>query len=90
VEAWVICAETPENKNSLAVNLAINLPHGHALKIKERMFDPNECGVLKLNVEDGVKNLLVFYNDPMTDKNKLWRDITKIMRGKPQMMTLID
>ena len=60
VEAWVICAETPENKNSLAVNMAINLPHCHALKIKERVFDPNKCGVLKLNVEDGVKNLLEF------------------------------
>jgi hypothetical protein len=41
VQAWVICVETPENKKSLAVNLAISLPHGHALKIKEKVFDPN-------------------------------------------------
>jgi hypothetical protein len=93
VQAWVICAETPENKKRLAVDLAINLPHGHALKIKERVLDPNECGVLKLNMEDGVKNLLefmktkVFYNDPMTDRYKLWQDMTKIMRDKHQMMT---
>jgi hypothetical protein len=51
VQAWVICVEAPENKKSLAVNLAINLPHGHTLKIKERVFDLNECVVLKLNVE---------------------------------------
>jgi hypothetical protein len=33
VEAWRICVETPEHKTRLAVDLAINLPHGHPLKI---------------------------------------------------------
>ena len=46
-----------------------------------------------MNVEDGVKNLLefmetkVFYNDPMTDRYKLWQYITKIMRDKHRTMT---
>jgi hypothetical protein len=48
VEAWKICVETPENKTRLAVDMAINLPHGHPLKIKERVLDPTEFGVLKL------------------------------------------
>ena len=46
-----------------------------------------------LNKDDGVKKLLefmetkVFYNDPMTDRYKLWQDLTKIMRDKNQTMT---
>jgi hypothetical protein len=93
VEALKICVETPENKTRLAVDLAINLPHRHSLKIKERVLDPTEFGVLKLNAVNGVKDLLefmetkVFYNDPMTDRYKLWQDLTKITRDKHQTMT---
>ena len=70
-----------------------NLPHNHPLKIKERVLDDVEHGVKKFNAVNGVKDLLtfmeekVFYNDPMTDRYKLWQDITKIMRDKHQTMT---
>ena len=93
VEAWRICVETQENKTRLAVDLAINLPHGHPLKIKERVLDPVEFGVTKLNAENGVKDLLefmetkVFYNDPMMDRYKIWQDLSKIARDKHQTMT---
>ena len=85
--------ETTDNKAKLAVDLAINLPHGHPLKIKERVLDPVEFGVTKLNAENGVKDLLefmetkVFYNDPMTDRYKIWQDLSKIARDKHQTMT---
>jgi hypothetical protein len=93
VEAWKICVETPDNKARLAVDLAIHLPHGHPLKIKERVLDPVEFSVTKLNKDDGVKKLLEFmetkvlYNDPMTDRYNLWQDLSKIARDKHQTMT---
>ena len=46
-----------------------------------------------MNKDDGVKKLLefmetkVFYNDPMTDRYKLWQDLSKIARDKQQTMT---
>jgi hypothetical protein len=60
VEAWAICVETPDNKTRLAVDLAIHLPHGHPLKIKERVLDPVEFGVTMLNKDDGIKKFLEF------------------------------
>ena len=42
VKAWKIVVEDEDNKPKLAVELAINLPHNHPLKIKERVFDSNE------------------------------------------------
>jgi hypothetical protein len=94
VEAWRIYFETTDDKAMSAVDLAINLPHGHTLKIKERVLDPVEFGVMKLNLENGVKDLLefmekkVFYNDPMTDRYKIWQDLSKIARDKHQTMTV--
>ena len=54
----------------------------HPLKIKERVFDSAEHGIAKLNTETGVETLLkfleetVFYNDPMTDRYKMWQDLS--------------
>ena len=93
VEAWKICVETPDNKTRLAVDLAVHLPYGPPLKIKERVLDPAEFGVTMLNKDDGVEKLLefmefkVFYNDPMTDRYKLWQELTKLMKDKNQTMT---
>jgi hypothetical protein len=93
VEAWQICVQTTDNKARLAVDLAIHLPHGHPLKIKERVLDPVEFSVTKLNKDDGVKKLLefmetkVFYNNLMTDRYKLWQDLSKIARDKHQTKT---
>ena len=93
VKAWKIVVEDEDNKQKLAVELAINLPHNHPLKIKERVFDSNEHGIDKLNTTTGVDTLLkfleekVFYNDPMTDRYKMWQDLSKIARDKNQSMT---
>jgi hypothetical protein len=76
--------QTTDNKARLAVDLDIHLPHGHPLKIKARVLDRVEFGVTKLNKDNGVKELLefmdkkVFYSDPMTDRYKLWQDLSKI------------
>ena len=93
VKAWKIVVENNDNKKKLAVDLAINLPHNHPLKIKQRVLDDVEHGVAKLNTETGVNDLLkfleetVFYNDPMTDRYKIWQDLSKIARDKHQTMT---
>jgi hypothetical protein len=85
VEAWQICLQTTDNKARLAVDLAIHLPHGHPLKIKERLLDPVEFGVTKLNKDNGVKELLEFMEKKVF--YKLWQDLSKIARGKHQTMT---
>ena len=36
VKAWKFVVEEESNKKKMAVELAINLPHNHPLKIKER------------------------------------------------------
>ena len=63
VKAWQIVVETTENKKKLALDLAINLPHNHPLKIKERVLDDVEHGVKKLNAVNGVKDLLTFMEE---------------------------
>ena len=70
VEAWKICVETPDNKTRLAVDLAIHLPYGHPLKIKERVLDPVEFGVTMLNKDDGVKKLLEFMETKVDDDDR--------------------
>ena len=93
VRAWQIVVEDEHNKKKIAVELAINLPHNHPLKIKERVFDSKEHGIEKLNSETGIDTLLkfleekVFYNDPMTDRYKMWQDLSRIARDKNQSMT---
>jgi hypothetical protein len=93
VEAWKISVKHPDNKTRLAVEVAVHLQYGPPLKIKERVIDPAEFGVNILKQDDGVEQLLefmeskVFYNDPMTDRYKLWQDLTKLMKDKNQTMT---
>ena len=58
MKAWKIVVEDESNKKKMAVELAINLPHNHPLKIKERVFDAAEHGVAKLNTVTGVNDLL--------------------------------
>ena len=60
VETWKICAESPDNKTRFAVDLAVHLPYGPPLKIKERVLDPAEFCVTMLNKDDGVEKLLEF------------------------------
>ena len=91
VKAWKIVVEDESNKKKMAVELAINLPHNHP--IKKRVFDSNEHGVDKLNTVTRVDALLkfleekVFYNDPTTDRYKVWQNLSKIARDKNKSMT---
>ena len=63
VKAWQIVAEDDNNKKKMAVELAINLPHNHPLKIKEIEFDIAKHGIAKLNTETGVETLLTFLEE---------------------------
>ena len=56
IRAWALCADGAVEKKLMAVQIAINLPMNHPLRVRERVFDSGEYGVSKLNADNGVED----------------------------------
>ena len=85
VRAWSLCAERSVEKKLMAVQVAINLPVNHPLRLRERVFDPGEYGVSKLNADTGVEDLIkfldgIFLKDPLSNRYEIWKKVVGFRR----------
>ena len=87
IRAWALCADGAVEKKLMAVQIAINLPMNHPLRLRERVFDSGEYGVSKLNADNGVEDLItfldgIFIKDPLSNRYEIWKKVVSYKREK--------